>query len=108
MAYKVKLTEYAQKDFDDLDGSVKKEAAKALRKLATSPEYGMMLGNKHGINLSGCYKLYFNDRKNRIVYTLFTIEEESGEQIVRVVAIGPRDDLEVYKTVADRILKGQI
>lgn len=102
MAYKVKLTGYAQQDFDSLDGSLKKEAVKALRKLETSPEYGEPLGNKYGINLSGYYKLKFNDKKHRLVYAYYTVEED-GDTIVRVVAIGPREAEKVYKKTAERL-----
>ncbi len=100
MVYKVVLTELAQQDFNELDGSLKKRAAEALRKLQESPDYGEPLGNKYGLNLTGLYRLRFNDRRHRVVYQLE--DKEEGLQIV-VIAIGPRKDELVYKLAAGRV-----
>jgi len=103
MAYnfKVVLTEYAQQDFDDLDGSLQKKAAKALEKLMKSSDYGERLGNKYGINLTGYYRLYFNDKKHRVIYTL---EPKEDDIQVSVIAIGPRDAEGVYKIAKHRLI----
>jgi mRNA interferase RelE/StbE len=100
MAYRVALTELAQQDFDELDGSLKKQVADCLRKkLMVSPDYGEPLGNKYGINLSGLHRLRFNDRRHRIIYKL---EEDDARQIT-IIAIGPRKDELIYKIAESRL-----
>lgn len=98
MGYNLILTEFAQNDFDDLEGSLKKKAVKALRKLREGPEYGEPLGNRYGINLTGFYRLRFNNRKHRIIYRI----EKS--EIIAIFAIGTREDEAVYRTMSKRIL----
>jgi mRNA interferase RelE/StbE len=41
--------------------------AKKINELATNPYLGKSLGNLSGINLTGFYKLYTDDKKIRIV-----------------------------------------
>lgn len=65
------------------------------KKIATSAELGQVLGNKAGLNLSGCRKMYADKKKIRIVYTIL-----EDEIIIEVIAIGKRDELEVYKKAA--------
>ena len=48
MTWKVKLFSEAEKDFAQLDGSVRKMVLKQLVKLETDPFYGDVLGNKAG------------------------------------------------------------
>ncbi len=55
--WKVELVPEAQKDFNTLDGSVRKHVLKQLVKLEQNPNYGDPLGNKTGINLDGYFKL---------------------------------------------------
>ncbi len=100
MLYKVLLTEDAADDFRALDGSVKKTVARQLKKLEESPHLGRPLGNLHGFDLAGHYKLYAVKKSIRIVYRI--IEEEV---IVEVVVIGKRANFEVYAEVAQRLLK---
>jgi len=97
MVYKVILNPPAKKDFKRLDGSLKKLVLKKLIRLENNPNLGHPLGNKAGINLTGFYKLYVNDRKIRIVY-----EKKDEKLIVKVVTIGKREDMEVYKMAAGR------
>jgi len=70
---------------------------KQFKKLQTSPELGALLGNKNGYNLSGCRKMYVDKKKIRIVYT---IREEMI--MVEVVAVGKRNDMEVYQKASER------
>ncbi len=101
MAYRIEFLRDAEKDFDALDKSVKKEAAKKIDALSENPLSGKPLGNKFGINLTGLYKLYVAKKKYRIVYRLV------GERIevIEIIGIGKRDKEEVYKLVAKRIKK---
>ena len=101
MPYKVVLTAQATKDFRTLDGSVKEQVARQIRKLETAPLLGEHLGNRGGLDLTGYYKLYAARKAIRIVYRIVEMEV-----IVEVVAIGKREDFEVYREAFKRILKG--
>jgi len=95
--WKVELIPEACEDFKGLDGSVKKQVLKQLVKLEQNPRYGTPLGNKAGINLEGYFKLYAMQKKIRIIY-----EYKGFEQIIKVIAIDKREDLEVYRTAFKR------
>jgi mRNA interferase RelE/StbE len=101
MAYKIEFLPDAVKDFDDLAGSLKKQATKKIDALAENPLIGKPLGNKFGIDLTGFYKLYFAKKKYRIVYRLIGGHIE----VIEVVGIGKRDKAEVYKLIARRLRK---
>ncbi len=102
MPCRIEFIPEAVKDFERLDGSVKKEAAKKIDSLAGNPFLGKPLGNRFGIDLTGFYKLYILKKKYRIVYRLTGVELE----IIEVVGIGHRDKEEIYKLVMDRIGRG--
>jgi mRNA interferase RelE/StbE len=69
---------------------------KQLIKLEKNPDYGNPLGNKAGINLEGCFKLYADDKRIRIIYELI-------DNIIKVIAIDKREDMEVYRIALKRI-----
>ena len=96
MSWKVKLLSEAEKDFYKLDGSVRKVVLKQLVKLEVNPFYGDMLGHKAGIDLTGYFKVYADNRRVRIVYRVVASD-------VQVVAIDKREDMEVYKLAFQRI-----
>lgn len=100
MLYKVILTKDAANDFRRLDGSVKQQVAKQLRKLESSPFLGDPLGNVRGFNLTGFYKIYVAKKSIRIVYRI--IEKDI---IVEIVGIGKRAEFEVYADIARRLMK---
>lgn len=100
MPYKVVLTALAAQDFRSLDDSVKEQVARQLRKLETSPHLGEHLGRRGDLDLTGYYKLYVARKAIRIVYRIV-----ETEVIVEVVAIGKREDFEVYREAVRRILK---
>ena len=100
MPYKVVLTAQATQDFRILDGSVKEQVGRQLRKLETAPLLGEHLGNRGGLDLTGYYNLYAARKAIRIVYRIIEMEV-----IVEVVAIGKREDFEVYREAFKRILK---
>jgi len=101
MAYRVELVPEARDDFNALDGAVRKKVAKKIDTLAENPFLGEHLGSKHGIDLTGFYKLYIDKKKYRIVYRLVG----ACLEIVEIVAIGKRDKEIVYKLVAHRLKK---
>jgi len=49
-----------------------------------------------GMDLTGYFKLYADGRRLRIVYTI-------EEPVVKVIAIGKREGMEVYKLALQRI-----
>lgn len=100
MPYKVVLTAYAAQDFRSLDGSVKEQVARQLKKLETFPHLGEHLGKRGDLDLTGYYKLYAARKSIRIVYRII-----EAEVIVEVVAIGKREELAVYREAVRRILK---
>ena len=88
----------ALQEFCSLDGSVKKLVKKQLDKLKTSPLLGEELGNKNGYDLTGYRKMYACKKQIRIVYSVF-----ENVLLVNIIAIGKREELEVYKTASERV-----
>ena len=101
MAYKVEFFPDAEKDFNALDASIRKEVAKKIEALAENPFLGKPLGKKYGIDLTGFYKIYVSKKKYRIVYRLIGKHIE----VIEIVGIGKREKEEVYRLVARRLKK---
>ena len=95
--YKIVFHPEAQKELLSLDGSVRIIVLKQLKKLEQFPQLGELLGNKHGYDLTGYRKLYANKKNIRIVYSI--IEEQI---LIKVIAIGKREDFQVYKDADNR------
>jgi mRNA interferase RelE/StbE len=91
-------------DIARLDGSQKREAEKAIFKVSQNPlpqregGYGVELGNKAGLNLSGCLKIRLKKAGIRVVYQL---KREKGRMVI--VIIGMRAELEVYREAVKRL-----
>jgi mRNA interferase RelE/StbE len=98
--YSVLLIAEARADFQRLDKGRKLQVAKLLKQLESNPYKGEHLGNKAGINLTGYYKVYADKKKIRIVYIV--IEKEI---VVKVIAIGPRKEMIVYREAILRLGK---
>jgi mRNA interferase RelE/StbE len=98
MTYKIILKSEADDDLDELSHREKLLVFKQFKKIASSPELGKVLGNKAGYNLSGCRKVYADQKRIRIVYTIL-----NNQIVIEVVAIGKRDELEVYKKASERL-----
>lgn len=92
----VKLTDDSKGDFKKLDGRERAIVAKRLISLERDPRIGNSLGNKMGMDLRGYFKLYADGKRLRIVYAL------EGE-IIKVIAIGKREEMEIYKLAMKRI-----
>lgn len=101
MAHKIEFIPDAEKDYKDLDKSIKNQVSKKLDALSDNPYLGISLGNKFGMDLTGFYKIYVARKKYRIVYRLI------GEhiEVVEIVGIGKRDKEGIYKLVAKRLRK---
>ena len=98
MAYKVEFLSEAAQEFDALDGSLKKIAAKQIDKLAEKPELGEPLGKRMGVDLSGYRKTYFGKKAYRIVY-----EIQRQKLSILIIGIGKRERAEIYKELARRL-----
>lgn len=98
MEYEIKFHPMALKEFLELDGSIKKLVKKQLDKLKTAPLLGEELGNKNGYDLSGYRKMYACKKQIRIVYSVV-----ENVLLVNIIAIGKREDFEVYKTASERV-----
>ena len=98
--YDYKFHPEAEKELEKLNRSVQILFTKALKKILKSPELGLDLGNKNSLDLSGLKKMYFDNKRYRIVYEVF--EEEI---LIHLVAIGKRDKMDVYKKAGERVEK---
>lgn len=90
--YSFKFYEEAEKDLAKLNNSVKKLFVKKLAQIVANPEIGKDLGNKNNLILSGLKKVYFDNKRYKIVY-----EIKDNEILIHIIAIGKRDDMKVYK-----------
>ncbi len=99
MHYEIVLKVEAEEELDGLSKRERLLVFKQFKKISTSPELGIRLGNKAGYDLSGCRKIYVDKKRIRIVYTI--IEEQI---VIEVIAIGKRDEMEVYKKASERLL----
>lgn len=96
--YDYKFHPEAEKELAKLNRSVQILFTKALKKILKSPELGMDLGHKSGLDLVGFKKMYFDHKRYRVVYQV--IEEEI---VVYLIAIGKRDKMDVYKKASERV-----
>ena len=96
MKYTPVFTEFSKSDYDNLDGSQKKQILKSLIKIE---ENGMNTGQPlHGI-LWDCRKLKHKTLGLRVIFR----QSIFGIEIIEFVVIGKRKDDEVYKTAAMRL-----
>ena len=98
MNYKLELLLAAHEDLSEFSNREKILIYKQFKKIQKSPELGILLGNKNGYDLSGCRKMYADNKKIRIVYKI--IEDKI---IIEVIAVGKRNEMEVYKKASKRV-----
>lgn len=96
--YTIEFFPEVEDDLAQLDHRVRLLVFKQLNKLANSPQLGDLLGNKSGMDLSGCRKMYVDHKRVRIVYRI--LEEVI---VVEVIAIAERDEMAVYREAAQRL-----
>ncbi len=92
MADRVEFLREAAREFEALDGSLKKMAAKQIDKLAERPELGEPFGKRMGIDLTGYRKMYFGKTGYRIVY-----EIQQQRLVILIIGIGKRERAEIYR-----------
>lgn len=102
--WQISFTSEAQKDLQQLDGSIKPQVVAAIRKVSKNPlpqregGYGMELGNKSGLDLTGCLKIKLKKAGIRIIYQI-----ERSDEKMNVIIIGLRADLAVYREAIKRL-----
>lgn len=96
--YSLKLHDKVYDDLKVLDNTLVIKVFKKLKQIQQSPQMGENLGNKNGMNLSGFKKVYIDKKRVRIVF-----EVQDDILTVYTIAIGQRDDMEVYKKAFDRL-----
>ncbi|WP_281775192.1 type II toxin-antitoxin system RelE family toxin [Bifidobacterium ruminantium] len=102
--WKILYMREAEKDLRKLREPILSHVRIALEKVSQNPlpftegGYGKPLGNKHGSNLTGLFKVKLRGDGIRIVYRL---ERTKHEMIVVIISI--RDDNTVYTEAAKRI-----
>ena len=100
MAWGIRITDEAKKDFNKIEGSVRKQILAGTVKVSKAPlpspnGYGKPLGNKNGNNLTGFFKIKYRGIGIRVVYTLVI-----DKMVMNIVVISQRDDNYCYELVA--------
>lgn len=96
--YSLKLHDKVYDDLKVLDNTLVIKVFKKLKQIQQSPQIGENLGNKNGMNLSGFKKVYIDKKRVRIVF-----EVQDDILTIYTIAVGQRDDMEVYKKAFDRL-----
>jgi mRNA interferase RelE/StbE len=94
--YKLEWTELSQKDYHSLDGSEKVVVDKGLTRIRM---FGMDAGSPLSAGLSSCQKIKHRKLGLRIVFR----QSRTGIEIIEIVAIGKREDFDVYIKSAQRL-----
>jgi len=95
--YEIKYHPFVEQDLKKLNNSVRIEVFKKIKKIQISPELGEALGNKNGLNLAGLKKMYVAKKQIRIVYEII-----EAIVVIKVLAVGKREDMQVYKEANKR------
>ena len=100
MAWEIRIADEAKKDFDKIEGSIRKQVLAGILKVSQAPlpspnGYGKPLGNKNGNNLTGFFKIKYRGIGIRVVYTLVL-----DKLIMNIVVISQRDDNYCYDLAA--------
>lgn len=96
MAWKIRITDEAKKDYIKIEGSIRRQVLAGIVKVSQAPlpspnGYGKALGNKNGNNLTGFFKIKYRGIGIRVVYTLVV-----DNMVMNIVVISPRDDNYCY------------
>lgn len=112
MAWIIKITDDAKRDYYKLEGSLRKQVLAGILKVAKAPlpspnGYGKPLGNRNNNNLTGFFKIKYRGIGIRVVYTLVI-----DEMIMNIIVISKRDDnycyelaTKLYERYGDNIFK---
>ncbi len=103
MNWSIEFLPEAQDDLNKLDGSVKPQILKGIRRVSQNPlpdssgGYGKPLGNQSGTDLSGLMKIKFKKVGIRVVYKI-----ENDLNVMKIVIISARTDNQVYEEAEKR------
>ncbi len=103
MSYELEYLPEAVEDIGSLNGAVRPQVMKGIRKVQQNPlpkqrgGYGTPLGHKNANDLTGLYKIKFKSIGIRVVYAL---KEKDG--VMTVVVVSMRADNQVYNEAAKR------
>lgn len=112
MEWDIRITDEAKKEFAGFHNDIKPQILAGIRKVSKAPlpkpnGYGTPLGNKHGNNLTGFFKIKYKKIGIRVVYTL-ALEEK----IMNIIVISKRSDEycyelagKLYEKYGDKIFK---
>lgn len=100
MAWEIRITDEAKKDYSKIEGSIRKQILAGIIKVSKAPlpspnGYGKPLGNKSGNNLTGFFKIKYRGIGIRVVYTLVI-----DKMVMNIVVISRRDDNGCYELAA--------
>jgi len=100
MAWEIRITDEAKKDYGKMEGSIRKQVLAGIIKVSKAPlpspnGYGKPLGNKKGNDLTGFFKIKYRGIGIRVVYTLAV-----DKMIMNIVVISQRDDNHCYDLAA--------
>ncbi|AEM79462.1 type II toxin-antitoxin system RelE family toxin [Thermoanaerobacter wiegelii] len=93
----------AKKDLYKLDKNIRTIVYAGIEKVSSNPlpqsegGYGKPLGNKHGNNLTGFFKIKYKNIGIRVVYTLVR-----DKKLMNIIAVSPRDDDYCYSVAEKR------
>ena len=112
MAWKIRITDEAKKNYRKIETSVRKQVLAGVLKVSEAPlprpdEYGKPLGYRGNNDLTGFFKIKYRGIGIRMVYTL-ALEEK----VMNIIVISQRDDdfcyemaAKLYEKYGDDILK---
>lgn len=100
MAWNIRITDEAKRDYKKIEGSIRKQVLAGILKVSEAPlpspnGYGKPLGNKHGNNLTGFFKIKYRGIGIRVVYTLVV-----DKLTMNIIVISQRDDNYCYDLAA--------
>lgn len=94
MTYNLEFNDEAKKEWDKLDGSIKKKFAAKLKERAESPR----VPSAKLFGIDDCYKIKLRSDGYRLVYKV-----EDNTVTILVVSVGKRDKSLVYKKTEKRL-----
>lgn len=100
MSWDIEFIPEASEDLKKLDGSVRPQVLKGIKKVSQSPlsdGYGKPLGSYSGTDLSGLMKIKFKKIGIRVVY-----KAEIIEKVMKIIIISVRSDNQVYEDAENR------
>lgn len=112
MAWCIRITDEAKKDYEKIEGSIRKQVLAGIVKVSKAPlpspnGYGKPLGNKGGNDLTGFFKIKYRGIGIRVVYTLVV-----DKMLMNIIVISQRDDNycydmagKMYEKYGDEIFK---